>query len=413
LLDLAAKNRIKLILSGHSHRNIINRFNDSLELITTGPISEPLGTNSDKTPSERGYRIIDINIYTGSVKHQFIPLAFSFVFLGDIHFDRPEHHDMNWVLQAHPADTSQIRQYSDKTRTILPVLYDDIRKLINSQKVGLIVQTGDFTEGLCGNYYLASGQMKNFIDFSGGYITVPYLLTKGNHDITGPGADSAYRKVILPFLSEQVKQTVNGSNFVFQKGNALFFFYDTYDRASLEWLEHQMKVYKDIRFKFVIMHEPVIPINARSKWTEFSLAEERGYRKRLIALLGENRVFVLAGHLHCYGLVVRKTEKGAFIQLSGSSVPDHTDQLPGRIITGRNNYSKALLELEPGFSPADRKERSRRLRVEKHFIEHFEYAEIQGYIVLSVNDDTVTADIYTGTGLNKWKTVDLTALMNN
>ena len=116
LLDICLKNKVPLVLSGHSHRNIVNTYKDSVTLITTGPVSEPLGLNSDKTPSERGFRIIDINLKTGTFTHEFIRLAepgrqvtvqgaednkLSFVFLGDTHFDRPEHHDMDWVLKTH------------------------------------------------------------------------------------------------------------------------------------------------------------------------------------------------------------------------------------------------------------------------------------------------------------------------
>jgi hypothetical protein len=70
------------------------------------------------------------------------------------------------------------------------------------------------------------------------------------------------------------------------------------------------------------MHEPVVPFTARSKWTIFSKPEEKNDREKLLNILGDNRAVVIAGHLHRYGLLVRKTEHGKFIQLSISSVLD-------------------------------------------------------------------------------------------
>ncbi|HEX2396237.1 MAG TPA: metallophosphoesterase [Bacteroidales bacterium] len=431
LLDLASANGVKLILSGHSHRNIIQEYNDSLTLITTGPVSEPLGLNSDKTPSVRGFRIIDINLNNSTYTHKFInlpeyaieipekrsypggkdfPDGFSFAFLGDTHFDEPEHHDMKWVLREHPRDTSQITKYCRNTKNVLPELFGDLRSLIVNNNVGMVLHTGDFTEGLCGSYSLAHKQLSDFISFSGNYINVPFLLTRGNHDITGPGADSAYKKVVFPFLSIQTGKNVTDSKYSYIKGNSAFFFYDSYDPSSLAWLEEQMKKYHKVKFKFVIMHEPVVPINARSKWTEFSGPEETLQREKLLNILGDNNAIVMAGHLHCYGLVLRKTRKGAFVQLSGSSVPDRLNEPAGKYLEGKKAYGIQLIQLEPAFSPNDKRERINTLKNEKRWIKHFEYAEIQGYIVLTVKGSQVFADVYSGTGFNKWKTVNLTSL---
>jgi serine/threonine-protein phosphatase CPPED1 len=74
LLDVALKNKVKIILTGHNHRNSQVTYNDSLSIITTGSVSKPLGMNSDSTPSVRGFRIIDINLGTGAVSQEFVPL---------------------------------------------------------------------------------------------------------------------------------------------------------------------------------------------------------------------------------------------------------------------------------------------------------------------------------------------------
>ena len=42
--------------------------------------------------------------------------SFSFVLLGDLHFDRPEHHDMAWVRKDKPNDIRQIEGYCRNAR---------------------------------------------------------------------------------------------------------------------------------------------------------------------------------------------------------------------------------------------------------------------------------------------------------
>lgn len=74
LLDIATKNGVRLILSGHAHQNSVQNYRDSLTLITTGSIAYPFGINVDGTPSVRGFRVIDLDLKTGTFKQEFIPL---------------------------------------------------------------------------------------------------------------------------------------------------------------------------------------------------------------------------------------------------------------------------------------------------------------------------------------------------
>ncbi len=425
LLDVSMKNNVKLILTGHFHRNNVVTYRDSLTIITTGPTSKPLGNNDDNTKAFRGFRIIDINLKNGTVNQEYIPLTkpagipdthsgFSFLCLGDTHFDAINHHDMDWVRKVHPGDTSQINHYSEVTKSLLPALYTDLNHLIHADtsNISFVVHAGDFVEGLCGSYSLAKLQFNDFIKFEEKYIHIPYLVTKGNHDITGPGADSAFTGVVFPFINKNTGSVVNDSKYVVRKNNAVFFFYDAYRRESLNWLEEEIKKYRDVRFKFVVMHEPVVPINARSKWGVFMKTSEKESREKLLNLLGDNKVLVIAGHLHKHSLVVRKTKNGKFLQLALCSVINGLIQKPELIKTGIKDYNEALLELEPDFSPETKQERIDILMHEKPFVEYYELGNTSGYSLFNVSDDKVVVDIYSGTGLNKWKSVDLTELLN-
>ena len=63
-----------------------------------------------------------------------------------------------------------------------------------------VIQLGDFTEGLCGSRELQDRMFRGAIEQVKAKIKVPFLVTKGNHDITGPGAKESYRETLLPFL---------------------------------------------------------------------------------------------------------------------------------------------------------------------------------------------------------------------
>lgn len=75
LLDVAFSHQVKLILTGHFHRNHSVTYQDSLMIITTGPTSKPLGNNDDNTKAFRGFRVIDINLENGAIDQEYIPLS--------------------------------------------------------------------------------------------------------------------------------------------------------------------------------------------------------------------------------------------------------------------------------------------------------------------------------------------------
>src|SRR5205085_6400325 len=54
--------------------------------------------------------------------------AWAFPFLGDLHIDRPGHHDMDWLAKEHPNDVSQVRNYCRITQDVTPKLLDVARR---------------------------------------------------------------------------------------------------------------------------------------------------------------------------------------------------------------------------------------------------------------------------------------------
>jgi hypothetical protein len=349
--------------------------------------------------------------------------AFSFVLLGDLHFDRLAHHNLEWLQKEKPDDFRQAQNYSRLTAEIQPklfaTLHDTIADLnqLPEMRVTFVAQVGDFVEGLCGSSELALRQDTEAIEFvRDAKLGVPFLFTKGNHDITGPGAPEVFKTVFHPFLSEQSASFSGGklasANYAIEHAGALCCFFDAYDKESLAWLEATL-ARRTARHCFVILHPPVVPYGARSTWHIFSGERDKEKRERLLDLLGKHNAFVLSKHIHKYSLLVRTTPRGGrFLQLAVSSVISEPKVEPHHVLTGVASYNADQVKVEPEFSPATETLRRAVYQAESPFVKQFEYADLPGHALVAVNGPKITATIYAGVGRQVWRTLDLSGLLD-
>ncbi len=335
------------------------------------------------------------------------PSTYSFVYLGDLHFDKMSHHDLDWVKANMPADLRQIEDYSRITQENTPGLFQRVQTVIEAGngRIQMVIQGGDLTEGLCGTRELQETQFKEALAAIRHDIPkTPFLAVKGNHDITGPGAKEAYDRIMLPWLSRESGRPVDAASFFFTKGPDLFVFFDAYQNPNVDWLEKTLKE-NNHRYAFIVMHPPAVPYDARSSWPLFSRANQTETRERFLNLLGANKAVLLTAHLHKFGVVARKTATGTFVQLGLSSVIGAPEVAVKNHLEGVKNYSGKLVELEPEFQPPTKDERSKLLEQEKPHITHFEFADFPGYAIIHVSDARVNADIYLGNSGKLWKAV--------
>lgn len=329
--------------------------------------------------------------------------------LGDLHFDRLEHHDLAWLERDHPGDVTQVQNYSRLTRDILPKLLAVTRQqvAVATDPVPFVLQLGDLLEGLCGTPELANRQARDAMDFvRASNFGRPLLMTKGNHDVTGPGAAEAYQRLLVPFMSDPALNAIARSTFTQRRGGWLIVFYDAYDKASLDWFERTLAEHKPERLLFVI-HPPVVPYNARSSWHIYSKPTQQAQRDRLLSLIGRHQAVVLCGHLHKYSFLRRRTEHGSFVQLALSSVATDLEARPKDELAGIDAYTADLVRLEPKHSPATEDERRSLLAAEKPFIERFEYADTWGHALLRCRSGKLSAEVFRGISTAPWKTLDL------
>jgi hypothetical protein len=344
--------------------------------------------------------------------------AFSFVLLGDLHFDKLEHHDLAWLEKNKSGDLGQIRNYSRITADITPRLFATVRESVAATNAAFVLQVGDLVEGLCGSEELAARQDREALAFvREAQMGVPFVFTKGNHDVTGDGATAAFQHVFQPFLSAQTAGLTGGgklssANYTIERSGALFCFFDAYDAQSLDWLEASLAK-RNARHCFVVIHPPVVPYGARATWYLYSAGKDKVKREKLLALLGRHNVFVLGGHIHKFNTLTRTTPGGGkFVQFAVSSIINAPEVRSRNQLSGIGQYNGDQIRVEPSHSPETEKQRRAVYAAESPFVKTFEYADLPGHAVISLNGNQVTAEMYSGVTRQLWRRVDLSKALN-
>jgi hypothetical protein len=348
--------------------------------------------------------------------------AFSFVLLGDLHFDRLEHHDMAWLEKAQPNDVRQVQNYTRITREITPQLLATVRTTLRElnrtgggPRAAFVLQVGDLVEGLCGTEALALRHNADAVAFlEEAKLGAPFLFTKGNHDITGPGAVPAFGSVFHPFLTAQTRALsatapeVTSARYTVEWGNAQFAFFDAYESAaSLAWFE-AVAAKRTAEHLFVVVHPPVVPYGARSTWHLFANARDKARREKFLSLLGDQGAIVLGGHIHKFNALTRAAGRGRFTQLAISSIISGATVKAKDLLSGVDAYTGDQIRVEPNFSPANEAERRAVYDAERPFVSAFEYGDLPGYGIVTVDGARVTARIFSGISRELWRTVELT-----
>lgn len=333
--------------------------------------------------------------------------AFSFVLLGDLHYDKLKHHYMPWLQEHKAGDLSQIQNYSRITANVTPKLFASVRESVTETKAAFVVQVGDLVQGLCGTEEHSMRQNKEALAFiEDQKLGVPFWFTKGNHDITGDGAKEAFANAFHPFLTKQ-SANLHGANYAIEHGDALFCFFDAYDNTSLDWLEATLAK-RTARHCFVVIHPPVAPYGARSTWHLYAAERDKPRREKLLTLLGKQNAIVLGGHIHRYNNLTRKTPGGGrFTQLAVSSVIKDADIKPGTELHGTASYNGDQISVEPRFSPETAAERRAVYATEAPFVKTFEYADLPGHAVITVDGANVNVAMHRGITREVWKTAAL------
>ncbi len=334
-----------------------------------------------------------------------------FLVLGDMHYDLIENHDLEWLATTKDDLRQVTEEYTVFTKNNWAAFTGVLAE--KAEGTDAVLQLGDLSEGLAGTPELAvsmADSVFSAVDRIG--FKVPFIMTKGNHDITGPGAVEAFDEVYLPNMARlSGHDSLSSANYYTETGDCCFVCYDPWDKENhgLDALRENLAA-SQAKYKFVLVHEPVIPINERC-WHLLRRDPEK--RAELLRIIAEAKAVVLCAHMHLYSVVCRETEYGPIVQLMANSVIRDAGMLePSGIIS---EYGPSLALSRPDWEPESLDQRVEWLSEEAGHVTYFRQADLPGYGILNVDPgkDRITFEYYAAFADEPFDTVDVTSLIEN
>ncbi len=313
--------------------------------------------------------------------------------LGDIHLDRIENHDMEWLATKGDNMRQVTKEYTVWTQKNFPVLAHTVSDVAHG--AAAVIQLGDLSEGLAGTPEKAVEMALDVFSIIDSLrLTVPFIMTKGNHDITGPGAKDAFNSVYLPAMSRLSARTdtLHSATYSTMVGSDIqIVCYDPWDRQSTPAVLDSLLKSSSAKHKFIALHEPVIPVNHRC-WHVYRKDNE--LREQLLKTIAQNRAIVLCAHLHKYSVVSRDTPWGPVTQILVNSVIRNLkkDTDPEFSVV----YDQSMFDGHESWEPATIDQRRQWIESEIPHINFYRYADIPGYATLDINDNIVVLKYYYG-----------------
>lgn len=335
------------------------------------------------------------------------------IMLGDTHYDLLDDHDMNW-LRTKPDDFRQVtKEYTLNTANNWNDFIEKIRNVAEAKNdpAQVIIQVGDLSEGLAGSpekaRIMASHAMEAIANAD---ITSTWLLVKGNHDITGPGAPEAFLEYYIPMIQKQTKnKEIKSANYSYSFRNIQITCVDPWDKSIdiVDFLEKELSG-SHAAVKFVAIHEPVIPVTERC-WNV--LRNEPEKRQKLLDVIAKNKAIVLCGHLHRYSVVRRNTDYGPIVQIMAISViSDKNYLVPAKVIT---DYGPSLVDNVPNWEPATAGQRKAWLKEESKYVTYYKQTDLPGYAVFKIDSSgrNIVMEYYAAFGTKPYDIVNISELM--
>lgn len=327
--------------------------------------------------------------------------------LGDIHLDRIENHDMEWLVTRGDNLRQVTKEYTVWTRDNFPALASTIGDV--ADKSSAVIQLGDLSEGLAGNPVKAAEMAHDaFATIDSIGLDIPFIITKGNHDITGPGAKEAFRDVYLPSMTRLSKHSepLSTATYATTIGNdILVVCYDPWDKKSTPSMLDSLLKSSTARYKFVAVHEPIIPVNHRC-WHVYRKDSNR--REQLLETIARNSAIVLCAHLHKYSVVSRNTPWGPIVQILVNSVVRNLNrQSEPKIFT---TYGQSMFEGHESWERESLDQRRQWIESETPCVTFYRYADIPGYATIDIDGDELILNYYYGAETTPIDTVNISKI---
>jgi UDP-2,3-diacylglucosamine pyrophosphatase LpxH len=337
----------------------------------------------------------------------------SFLILGDLHYDLLADHSMDW-LNKRPDDLRQVtKEYTVNTKKNWNDFMEIVHRKVQTYKppIKAIIQLGDLSEGLAGSPEKAEQMAASVINaIEATNMSVPWIIVKGNHDITGPGAKEAFQKFYVPMIRKQTNNPeIKNASYSSTFGDVQIICIDPWDNNvdMIAYLEKELSTSK-AKFKFVAVHVPVIPVTERC-W--YLLSQDSVQREKLLETIARYKAIVLCGHLHRYSVVRRTTPYGPIVQVMVTSViKDRKYQRPSYLIT---KYGPSLAENVPDWQPKTMEARKAILAEEARYVTFYKQTDLPGYAIIKVDGakGSIQLEYYAAFGKEPYDKIDLTKLL--
>ena len=337
----------------------------------------------------------------------------SFLVLGDLHYDLSGNHNIEW-LGNKPDDVRQVKEYIDYTKNNWSDFMGILRQQVLTAQppVKAVIQLGDLSEGLAGSEEkagtMAANAMKAIDDAN---LPVPWIIVKGNHDVTGPGAVEAFQNFYVPMIRMQTNHPeINKASYSYISGDVQVICLDPFDKNTdmVSFLEKELSASK-AKFKFVAVHQPVIPVTERC-W--HMLKDNPEKREKLLEVIARHKAIVLTAHLHRYSVVSRHTPFGPVVQVMVNSVvKDRNCLKPSHVIT---EYGPSIAQNVTDWQPETLESRKAILAEEAKYVVFYKQTDLPGYAMIKTDGGkgTVQLEYYAAFGKEPYDKIDLTKLLN-
>ena len=344
----------------------------------------------------------------------------SFIVLGDVHYCDASFYDLDKMQASKPGDYQQI------TKTYAPVTKNNWSDLVGALKnriaqsdpsVRCVVQLGDISEGIANVEGMSNRMAENMMNvLESAKLGVPWLLVKGNHDVTGfdvckQEARDAFRTYYTPFIKKQIgSDQVEEANYVYQMGDVLIVALDAYNR-SIDQIAFVREALENstAKYKFVCMHEPAVPATERCWHYLKSRPEERS---EFLKVLAQNKAIFLCAHLHRYSVLRRNTPWGPIVQVMVTSTTNMRRTSKPTYQFGLDRYGASLVDWKPDWNSKTAEQRRTMLADEANYVTYYKMNNLAGYAVISIDakKERVLLRYYPAFGDEAFDEIDLTEL---
>ena len=311
---------------------------------------------------------------------------YAFPLLGDLHFDRMTHHDLDWVKREKGGDLRQIDGYVETTAKYTPRLFARVRQAIADSKVPVpfVLHVGDLVEGLCGSRDLHTTQCREAIAaVEAATFGVPVRWPRATTTSPAPGAPDAFNDVLLPWISGQLKQDLHApaASYTLMHGDDLFVVFDAY-KPDLDWLDRALAAAPSLPARSSC-RPARRPLQRPGELDDLRQRKAGGPVKRLLDALAKRPRHRPQRPPPPLRRRQRQSDAGSIVQLAVSSVLKADDPKPREELAGVAQYTPdLLLNTEPKFAPESIELRRRIVVEEAPAIRRFEHADLPGFAML-------------------------------